>query len=69
MKHLAGKPRQSTCLTTDECQGWPDSRPQKVNINFCSTLNYKHTIKHKEVIYKKILKKQLKRKKLHRNEV
>jgi hypothetical protein len=31
MKHLAGEPRQSTCLTTDECRGWPDSRPQKVN--------------------------------------
>jgi hypothetical protein len=30
MKHLAGEPRQSTCLTTDECRGWPDSRPQKV---------------------------------------
>jgi hypothetical protein len=30
MKHLAGEPWQSTCLTTDECRGWPDSRPQKV---------------------------------------
>jgi hypothetical protein len=33
MKHLAGEPRQSTCLTTDECRGWPDSRPQKVNVS------------------------------------
>jgi hypothetical protein len=33
MKHLVGEPRQSTCLTTDECRGWPDSRPQKVNIS------------------------------------
>jgi hypothetical protein len=31
MKHLAGEPRQSTCLTTDECRGCPNSRLQKVN--------------------------------------
>jgi hypothetical protein len=30
MKHLAGEPRHTTCLTTDECRGCPDSRPQKV---------------------------------------
>jgi hypothetical protein len=32
MKHLAGEPRQSTRLTTDECRDWPDSPPQKVNM-------------------------------------
>jgi hypothetical protein len=46
MKHLAGEPRQSTCSTTDECRGCPDSRPQKVKVdvrllictNLCQTL-------------------------------
>jgi hypothetical protein len=37
---VAGEPRQSTCLTTDECRGWPDSRPQKVNSIQIKELHY-----------------------------
>jgi hypothetical protein len=36
MKHLAGELRQSTCLSTDECQGCPDSRLQKVKFIYAS---------------------------------
>jgi hypothetical protein len=31
MKHLAGQPRHTTCLTMDECRGCPNNRPQRVN--------------------------------------